>query len=227
MTDLLIPFLEQLASFGLTWGPVLVFVLMAVESSFIPFPSEVVMIPAGFMAARGEFFPGGNVGAALITAIVCGILGSLVGAYVNYGLALKLGRPFLHRWGRYFFLAPDKLDRAEELFREYGEVTTFVCRLIPVVRQLISIPAGVSRMNLGRFSLFTGVGAGIWVVILAALGYWFGATTDGMTYAELVHQGKAMLNRHLIWILLGCAVLLVGYIKVHRLAAGTSALGRK
>lgn len=220
MIDFLIPFLEEMAVLGITWGPLLVLLFMTVESSFIPFPSEIVMIPAGFMAARGEFFPGDSVWAAVGLAIGCGIAGSLLGAWINYFLSLKLGRPFLYRWGKYFFLSPDKLDRAEELFRRYGEVTTFVCRLIPVVRQLISIPAGVSRMNFFRFSLFTGAGAGIWVIILAFLGYWFGATTEGMSYGQLVHKGKEMLNDYLVWILIGSAALIGAYAWVHRIAAG-------
>jgi membrane protein DedA with SNARE-associated domain len=220
LIDYLIPFLEEMAVLGMIWGPLLVFAFMTVESSFIPFPSEIVMIPAGFMAARGEFYPGGQVWAATFIAIACGIAGSLVGAWINYFLSLWLGRPFLHRYGKYFFIAPEKLDRAEELFRKYGEATTFICRLIPVVRQLISIPAGVSRMNVLRFSAFTGAGAGIWVVILTFIGYWFGTTTEGIGYAELVHKGKEMVTANLIWILLACGALLAIYLWVHRLASG-------
>ena len=222
MLDALIPFLEKMAHFGLTWGPLLVLFFMTVESSFIPFPSEIVMIPAGFMAARGEFFPGDSIWAALVLSIACGISGSLLGAFLNYVLALKLGRPFLYRWGKYFFLPADKLARAEQLFREYGDITTFVCRFIPVVRQLISIPAGISRMHFGRFTMFTGAGAGIWVMLLALIGYWFGTTTQGMGYAELVHAAKEMLNRYSLWIFLGCAVLMAVYIWIHRLASGKS-----
>lgn len=221
MVEYLIPFLNQMVQLGMTWGPLLVLVFMTVESSFIPFPSEIVMIPAGFMAARGEFYPGDPVAGAIILIIACGIAGSLLGACINYALSSKLGRPFLHRYGKYFFLPADKLNRAEDLFRKYGEVTTFVCRLIPVVRQLISIPAGISHMNFFRFSLFTMAGAGIWVIILTFIGYGFGSTTEGMGYTELVHQGKALLNRHLIWILLGCALVMVVYIWIHRKAAGT------
>jgi membrane protein DedA with SNARE-associated domain len=220
LLDLLIPFLEKLAHFGLTWGPFLVLFFMTIESSFIPFPSEVVMIPACFMAARGEFFPGDNFLAAAILAVACGIAGSLLGAWINYGLSLKLGRPFLHRWGKYFFLDEDKLNRAEQLFRDYGEVTTFACRLIPVVRQLISIPAGISKMRFGRFTLFTGAGAGIWVAILTSIGYGFGTTTQGIGYADLVHQAKAVLDKHMVWIVAGCILLVGIYACIHRLAVG-------
>jgi membrane protein DedA with SNARE-associated domain len=220
LINLLIPFLEKLAHFGLTWGPLLVLFFMTVESSFIPFPSEIVMIPAGFMAARGEFFPGDNFLAAAALAVACGIAGSLLGAWINYGLSMKLGRPFLHRWGKYFFLDEDKLNRAEQLFRDYGEVTTFVCRLIPVVRQLISIPAGLSKMNFGRFTLFTAAGAGIWVVILTSIGYGFGTTTQGLGYGQLVHQAKAVLDQHMVWIVAGCILLVVVYACIHRLAVG-------
>ncbi len=205
---------------GMTWGPLLVLVFMTVESSFIPFPSEIVMIPAGFMAARGEFYPGNHTGAAFALIIACGMAGSLIGACINYFLSLKLGRPFMHRYGKYFFLPVDKLDRAEELFCKYGEVTTFVCRLIPVVRQLISIPAGISRMNFIRFSLFTVTGAGIWVIVLTFIGYWFGTTTEGMSYELLVREGQALLKEYLIWIFLGCGLLIAVYAWIHRLAEG-------
>lgn len=220
LVDFLIPFLEKMAHYGLTWGPFLVLLFMMVESSFIPFPSEIVMIPAGFMAARGEFYPGGSEWSAFFLAIACGISGSLLGAYLNYFLSLKFGRPFLYRWGKYFFLTPAKLDQAEGVFRKYGEVATFVCRLIPVVRQLISIPAGISRMNFVRFTIFTTAGAGIWVIILTILGYWFGYTTEGMSYANLVHEGKALLDKHLLAILCASALIMAIYVWVHKIIEG-------
>lgn len=215
MTELLIEYVQLGADLGRTWGPLIVLVLMAVESSFIPFPSEVVMIPAGFMAARGEFLPPDPT-AGLVVAIVAGILGSLIGAFVNYGLSLKLGRPFLYRYGRYFFLSQSSLERAEEVFRRHGEITTFVCRLIPAVRQLISIPAGLSRMRFGRFALFTGLGAGIWVVILGVAGYAMGKGTREMTYAELVPAGEAIVHDNFVWIVAGLLLIIVAYVWVHR-----------
>ncbi len=215
MTELLIEYVQVGAELGRTWGPLIVLTLMAIESSFIPFPSEIVMIPAGFMAARGEFMPADPVG-GLVVAISAGILGSLLGAFVNYGLSLKLGRPFLYRYGKYFFLPAPALERAEEVFRRHGEITTFVCRLIPAIRQLISIPAGLSRMRFGRFAFFTGLGAGIWVAILALVGFSLGKGTLEMSYEELVHAGEALIRDNLVWIFLGLALIVAGYVWLHR-----------
>lgn len=216
MTEYVIPFLEQLSSLMITWkGPLFVFVFMAIESSLIPFPSEVIMIPAGFWAARSEFFPGAGC-AALLVAFIAGLAGSMAGAYFNYFLALWVGRPFLHKYGRFFFLPPHNLERAEEIFREYGAVTTFVCRLLPAIRQLISLPAGIAKMRLGIFSLFTALGAGIWIIVLLALGYHLGTRTAAMSYADIVHQGKALLRENMVWILLACVLIVAGYAWIHK-----------
>ena len=188
---------------------------MAIESSFVPFPSEIVMLPAGFLAARGELtlhLPAAD----LALAIAVGVAGSLAGAYFNYFLSRWLGEPFLRRYGKWFFVKPEALDRAEEVFNRYGAVTTFVCRLIPVIRQLISIPAGLSGMPLGKFTLFTGLGAGIWTAILAATGYVLGRTAGDITYLELVHKGKALVDAHLIWLILGGLVVAVLYLLVSK-----------
>ncbi|GAB4312593.1 MAG: DedA family protein [Candidatus Sumerlaeia bacterium] len=214
MTEYLIHYLGEAAAIAAVWGPLLIFFFMAVESSFIPFPSEVVMIPAGFLAARAELFPGDPVSAAVI-AVTCGVMGSLAGAFVNYYLSLKLGRPVLYKYGKWVFLKPSALERAEEVFREYGELATFVCRLIPAIRQLISIPAGLARMNFFRFTLFTALGAGIWVVILTLIGYSFGVKYKDMSYEDLVHQGKAWLHDHYLWMFLALALIVVGYVWVH------------
>lgn len=215
MTEHLIHYLGQAALVAATWGPLLIILFMAIESSFIPFPSEVVMIPAGFWAARGELFPGDPI-AAVVIAVLCGLAGSMIGAYVNYYLSLKLGRPVLYKYGKWFFLKPAALERAEEVFREYGELATFVCRLIPAIRQLISIPAGLSRMNFFRFSLFTGLGAGIWVIILTAIGYSFGVKFKDMSYEDLVHKGKDWIHDQYLWLFLSLAVIVVVYVWVHK-----------
>ena len=215
MLETLAGHLDALAAIAPTWGLVLVFVFMAVESSFIPFPSEVVMIPAGFLAARGEL--GLAPVMALVAAILVGILGSLLGAFVNYYLALWVGKPFLLKYGKWFFVKPEPLNRACEVFNRYGAATTFVCRLIPVIRQLISIPAGISRMPLGSFALFTGLGAGIWSAILALVGFWLGRTAGDITYLELVQQGKAAAAHNLPWVILGAVAFVACHLVLTRL----------
>lgn len=215
MAELFIEYIELAATHAHTWGFVLVVIFMTVESSCIPFPSEVVMIPAGFLACRGELTTGvPELDLAIV--IACGLLGSLFGAWINYWMSYWLGRPFLHRYGKYFFLKEATLDRAEEIFRKHGEVATFVCRLLPAIRQLISIPAGLSRMHFGRFTFFTGLGAGIWSAVLAAMGYYIGSLTADSTYREMVLEGKHMIHDNLLWLVLGLGVLVVLYILVHK-----------
>jgi membrane protein DedA with SNARE-associated domain len=151
----------------------------------------------------------GNPLADAILAVVAGTLGSLAGAYINYYLAQLLGAPFLERYGKYLLLPPDKLHRAEQLFRRYGAGATFVCRLLPAIRQLISIPAGLAHMPLKSFTLWTGLGAGIWVGILAGLGYSAGMRTAHLSYTQLVHQGSATAGKHLLWL---APLLLIGFV---------------
>ena len=215
MLETLASHLDQIAAMAPTWGYVFIFVFMAVESSFIPFPSEIVMIPAGFLAARGELslhaaFPD------LAVAIAVGLLGSLLGAYVNYFLSAFLGKPFLRRYGKWFFLSPAALDRACEIFNRYGNLATFVCRLLSAIRQLISIPAGIARMPFGPFTLYTALGAGIWTAVLALTGFWLGRTAGDITYLELVHRGKAFIDGNMVWVVLALALLVAIHIIVSK-----------
>lgn len=147
-------------------GYIGIFLMMLLESSFFPFPSEVVMVPAGYLAYKGEM--------NMTIAIVAGILGSLAGALLNYYLAIKFGRAFLIKYGKYFFVKEETIIKMENFFKEHGHISTFSGRLIPAVRQYISFPAGLARMNLFIFCLFTSLGAGIWVIILAVVGYYIG-----------------------------------------------------
>ncbi|MBL0721022.1 MAG: DedA family protein [Sulfurovum sp.] len=151
-------------------GYIGIFFLMFLESSFFPFPSEIVMIPAGYLAFQGDM--------NIYFAILMGILGSLAGALFNYYLALHFGRSFLLKYGKYFFLKEKNLDDLETFFNKHGEVSIFNGRLIPGIRQYISLPAGLSKMNIYKFSFFTSLGAGIWVIVLTALGYFLGANQD-------------------------------------------------
>ncbi|MDD2790134.1 MAG: DedA family protein [Sulfurimonas sp.] len=152
------------------WGYLGIFVLMAIESSFIPFPSEIVLIPAGYLASSGQM----NIAAIMGSALG----GSLVGAFVNYYLALLLGRKLLKRYGKYFFIKESALDKMDAYFLKHGHISTFIGRLIPGIRQLISIPAGLARMDLMTFTIFTTLGAGIWALILVLLGYFIGENQE-------------------------------------------------
>ncbi|WP_428313166.1 DedA family protein [Hydrocarboniphaga sp.] len=140
--------------------------LMALESSLFPVPSELVMIPAGYLAARGELDPW--------LATLAGAGGSVIGASANYLLGRYVGRAFLLRWGRYLLIDQTKYEEAEALFMRNAHLATFIGRFIPVVRHLISLPAGVFGMGPLGFALLTGLGAGLWCGVLVALGYFFG-----------------------------------------------------
>ena len=161
-----------------------IFGLMAVESSFIPFPSEVVIPPAAYLASMGEM--------NIFIVILMGILGSLVGATVNYWIARSLGRFVVyelveHKMAKFLLLTKAKLEHAERHFVDYGGVSTFLGRLLPAIRQLISLPAGFARMNFGKFLFYTGLGSGLWVCVLAALGYYFGQNQEVLQnyYSEI------------------------------------------
>ena len=147
-----------------------VVLLMALESSFIPFPSEVVVPPAGYLASKGEM--------NLFLVILAGTVGSILGALLNYWIASRFGRDFLLKYSKYFFIDKEKFDKFEVFFNTHGEITTFVGRLIPVIRQYISFPAGLVRMDLKKFIFYTGLGAAIWCTILAYVGYFVGNNID-------------------------------------------------
>lgn len=147
-------------------GYIGIFIMMFLESSFFPFPSEVVMIPAGYLAYKGEM--------NIYIVVFSGIAGSLTGALLNYFLAVKFGRVFLIKYGKYFFIKEETISKMEDFFKSHGHISTFSGRLIPAVRQYISFPAGLARMNLFTFSFYTTLGASIWVVILTLLGYYLG-----------------------------------------------------
>ena len=146
------------------WG---IFLLMFLESTFFPFPSEVIMIPAGYLAYQGEM--------NIYLIVLVGILGSVGGALLNYYLAMTFGRKFILKYGKYFFIKEETLKKLDTFFAKHGEISTFTGRLIPGIRQLISLPAGLARMHIAKFSLYTAIGAGIWVVVLVAIGYVVGS----------------------------------------------------
>ena len=216
MLETIASHLDTLAGLAPVWKLLLVFAFMAVESSFVPFPSEVVMIPAGFLAARGEL-GFSSPASAMVAAVALGVAGSLAGAYVNYFLARAVGRPFLEKHGKWFFLKPAALARVCEVFNRYGAATTFVCRMVPAIRQLISIPAGISRMPLGPFTLFTALGAGVWTAILATADFALGRAAGDISYLELCTRGRDMAMAHLPLVIGAAVALAVLHIVVSRL----------
>lgn len=176
-----------------------IFMLMFLESSFFPFPSEVVMVPAGILASQGEM--------NLFVAIAMGVGGSIVGALFNYYLAVWLGKPLLLKYGKYVRFTPERLDKVNVFFLKHGAISTLIGRLLPVIRQYISFPAGLAKMPLTLFTTLTAIGAGIWVTLLVMLGYLFG-------------ENKALIEQYLSrigWgILIGAAVLITVYIIVYK-----------
>jgi membrane protein DedA with SNARE-associated domain len=180
-----------------------IIVLMALESSFFPFPSEAVLPPAGYLAAQGRM----NVWAVFFA----GLAGSLIGAAFNYALAVALGRPLLHRYGRYLLITEKSLDRAEAYFRRHGEISTFVGRLVPVIRQYISLPAGLARMRFDVFSLYTALGAGIWCAVLTGIGWYLGGL-DELSPKQVHHY----VNMALLVMAPLVAALVVAYVIRHR-----------
>lgn len=152
--------------------------LMTIESSFIPFPSEVVIPPAAFVAGdpNSALCATGNYPIDVLIIVLFGTLGAMLGAIINYGLSVWLGRLIIYRFadskvGHLCMLSSEKVQKAEQYFNDHGKISTFIGRLIPGIRQLISIPAGLSRMPFGQFLLYTFLGAAIWNIVLALLGY--------------------------------------------------------
>ena len=186
---------ETVSSFGYIG----IFVMMFLESSFFPFPSEVVMVPAGYLVAKGEM--------NIFLALFAGVAGSLAGAVFNYFLAMKFGRAFLSKYGKYVLIKEETLQKMEDFFAKHGHISTFSGRLIPAVRQYISLPAGLAKMDIWKFSLYTSLGAGIWVVILTLLGYFIG-------------QNEVLVKEYLqiiiISILVLLAVLILFYVRIKK-----------
>ena len=186
-------------------------ILMAMESSILPVPSELIMPPAGYAAAAGQM--------NLVVALLCGVAGSVIGAYANYWVANKVGRWVFVRYGKWVLLSEKSLERTEAFFAKHGEIATFVGRLFPVIRHLISIPAGLARMRLGRFFAYTAAGAGIWCAILLAIGWIIGRAGGTLSQEVLTRYS----HRALLYLLPAIVVVVVVYVLWHRRRAAAEA----
>ena len=182
-----------------SWGYIGIFFLMLLESSFIPFPSEIVLIPAGYLASQGEM--------SLWLIMLFAMVGSMAGAIINYYLAKSLGRRFLVKFGHYVFIKPSTLDKMDNYFLKHGHISTFIGRLLPGVRQLISIPAGIAKMGMKLFLTYTALGAVIWSSILVALGYFIGENKELL--AQYLHQIT-------VGVVVSVIVLILWYYKKNR-----------
>ncbi len=179
-------FIEWLLNSLLALGYPGIVVLMAMESSILPVPAELVMPPAGYWVAKGEM--------GAVAAVAAGVVGSILGSLANYFLALWLGRGLVRRFGRYVLISERSLERSERYFAAHGEISVLLGRMLPVVRHLISIPAGLARMSLVAFVVYTGVGATIWCAILVWIGYFLGRHEGVLRQAEVRHYvGQALL----------------------------------
>ncbi len=176
-----------------------ILLLMFIESTFIPLPSELVIPPAGYLIYQNQMSWVGVIGA--------GTVGSLLGALFNYAIAVFLGRPFILKYGKYFGVSERHFRKGEVFFRKHGNISTFIGRLILGVRHYISFPAGLCRMNIAKFCFYTAFGAGIWVWILAYIGYFVGNNQDRI---------MEMSRQWTVYILIGCSILIGIYVYWHR-----------
>lgn len=197
----LVDFVHHLGYFG-------IFIMTFVESTFVPIPAEVTMIPAGYLVYQGHM--------QFIPALLASIIGTVGGSYFNYWIAKKYGRDLFIRYGKYLMMTPAKLVKLENFFYEHGVISTFTGRLIPGLRHYISFPAGLARMKLSKFIIYTGLGGGIWMTVLLCLGYYIGENEDMvMAYLPMAKMG----------ILLVLAIVALFYIvRARRRAAAANSV---
>lgn len=192
LIDLIVQFVKDLGYVG-------IFIMTFIESSFLPIPAEITMIPAGYLVSQGEM----NGWIVMIAATA----GSIGGASLNYWIALRFGRNLLLKYSKFLFITEAKLIKIEAFFEEHGNISTFTGRLLPGVRHFISFPAGLARMNIARFSFYTGLGGGLWMYALLLVGYFLGENADVAKQFVFALAGKFII---------GAVLLVLGYVVFHR-----------
>ena len=201
--SLIASFIDWLVGIISNIGYLGIFLGMTIESSFIPFPSEVILPPAGVLVARGEM--------SFIFVLIVAILGSLAGALINYAIGLHFGRritnSLIKKYGKFLFLSESSLQKSDHYFHAHGSITTFTGRLLPAIRQLISLPAGFARMPLGKFAFYTALGSGIWSAILIYV---------GIVYGENKSAIDNFLGSATLWFIAGLATIIIIYWHLHR-----------
>jgi membrane protein DedA with SNARE-associated domain len=211
-------FIEWLLNGLLKLGYPGIIALMAMESSVLPVPAELVMPPAGYWVAKGAM--------NAVAAVASGVLGSILGSLANYFVARWLGRGFVRRFGKYFLISEKSLGRSERYFAAHGEISVLLGRMLPVVRHLISIPAGLARMSLPAFVTYTGLGALLWCSILAWIGYFLGQHQEDLPHAADVQR---YASRALLVVLPIMALVVIIYVlrQRRRAGAGTGTASRE
>lgn len=187
ITEFLITFINQIGYFG-------IFVGMFLESTLIPLPAELIMIPAGMSAAHG--------GMNIFIALTCGILGNICGAIFSYYLAISIGRTLLLRIGKYFFVKPSTIIKIENFFKNHGPISIFIGRLLPGFRHFISLPAGIARMDMRLFFTYTLLGSTLWTSVLVTLGF-------------LIGENQQLIEEHLREIIITCAIFCTTIITIY------------
>lgn len=167
IAELLVQFVQHLGYFG-------IFIMTFVESTFVPIPAEVTMIPAGYLVQKGEM--------EFWIVLLSSVVGTVGGAYFNYWLAKRYGRDLFIRYGKYLMMTPEKLEKLERFFAKHGAISTFTGRLLPGIRHYISFPAGLAKMNVQKFVTYTALGGAIWMAVLLSLGYYIGENKELMTH---------------------------------------------
>ena len=195
---------QWLVDFVHSFGYIGIFIMSFLESTFVPIPSEVTMVPAGVLVQQGHM--------NFFMVVILATLGALAGSLFNYYLAYYLGRKFFYTYGKYFFLTHEKLNKIDVFFSNHGDISTFSGRLIPGVRHFIAFPAGLGHMDIKKFCIYTTLGSAIWMTILTALGYLIGDNKD------LVHQYIPYISGAL---LVAVVILVAFYISHHRKKAGS------